>query len=66
MIIAMMSIGLCIALGQVIVHDIIPTFWNGNKHVAHPWGILFGTVFIIDAVIMLWQMWVKLSENRHV
>lgn len=168
MVIVMMSIGLFIAVGQVIVHDIIPTFWNESKHVVstqgeidtsstsrgdlfadapvkekavkpfyqtdefvfalkfthihifgmsaifilmgilvlfldlsitarawlivlpfigivvdlasvwlklfvHPslfWlhipgGTLFGTVFIIDAVIMLWQMWVKTSENRQ-
>lgn len=37
-IILMMAIGLCVAVGQIIVHDIIPTFWNkleysemGNK-----------------------------------
>jgi len=169
MVIIMMSLGLCIAVGQVIVHDIIPTFWNGNKHVVsghnemdtsstsrgdlfadapvkekavtpfyktdefvfalkfthihifgisaifilmgililfldlsitariwlivlpfigividlssvwlklfvHPsffWlhipgGILFGAIFIIDAVIMLWQMWVKTSKSRQV
>ncbi|UCD91138.1 MAG: hypothetical protein JSW04_06865 [Desulfobacterales bacterium] len=167
-IIVMMSIGLGIAVGQVILHDIIPTFWNGNQHVVadqneigaistprgdlfadapvkektvtpfyqtdefvfalkfthihifgmsaifilmgilvlfldlaisariwlivlpfigiiidlssvwlklfvHPsffWlhipgGLLFGTVFILDAVIMLWQMWLKPSENRQ-
>jgi hypothetical protein len=32
MIIVMMSLGLCVAAGQIIVHDIIPTFWGGNKH----------------------------------
>jgi hypothetical protein len=33
MIIVMMSLGLCVAAGQIIVHDIIPTFWGENKHV---------------------------------
>jgi hypothetical protein len=33
MIIAMMTIGLCGAAGQIIVHDIIPTFWGKDKQV---------------------------------
>jgi hypothetical protein len=33
MIIVMMSMGLCVAAGQIIVHDIIPTFWGEDKHV---------------------------------
>ena len=32
MIIIMMSLGFCVAAGQIIVHDIIPTFWGANKH----------------------------------
>lgn len=32
MIIVMMSIGLCVALGQIVVHDIIPTFWSDGQH----------------------------------
>lgn len=32
MIIVMMSLGLGVAAGQIIVHDIIPTFWGENKH----------------------------------
>ena len=32
MIIVMMSIGLGIALGQIVVHDIIPTFWSDGQH----------------------------------
>jgi hypothetical protein len=32
MIIVMMSIGLGVALGQIIVHDIIPTFWGDSKY----------------------------------
>ena len=31
-IIVMMSLGLCVAAGQIIVHDIIPTFWGEDKH----------------------------------
>ena len=31
MIIVMMSLGFCVAAGQIIVHDIIPTFWDGDK-----------------------------------
>lgn len=31
-IIVMMSLGLCVAAGQIIVHDIIPTFWGENKN----------------------------------
>ncbi len=33
MIILMMAVGLCGALGQIIVHDVIPTFWGEKKHV---------------------------------
>jgi hypothetical protein len=32
MIIVMMSIGLSVALGQIVVHDIIPTFWGEGQH----------------------------------
>ncbi|MGW8325673.1 MAG: hypothetical protein ACWGNI_08185 [Desulfobacterales bacterium] len=32
MIIVMMSLGLGVALGQIIVHDIIPTFWSDRQH----------------------------------
>ena len=32
MIIVMMSLGLMVAVGQIIVHDIIPTFQDGGKH----------------------------------
>lgn len=32
MIIVMMSIGLGVALGQIVVHDIIPTFWGDSQH----------------------------------
>jgi len=32
MIIVMMSIGLGVALGQILVHDIIPTFWGDGQH----------------------------------
>jgi len=32
MIIVMMSIGLGVALGQIVVHDIIPTFWGDGQH----------------------------------
>jgi len=32
MIIMMMSLGLGVALGQIIVHDIIPTFWSDRQH----------------------------------
>lgn len=32
MIIVMMSIGLGVAMGQIIVHDIIPTFWGDSQH----------------------------------
>jgi len=32
MIIVMMSIGLSVALGQIVVHDIIPTFWGNGQH----------------------------------
>ena len=38
MIIMMMSLGLMVALGQIIVHDIIPTFQNSNKHVSKNLG----------------------------
>jgi hypothetical protein len=31
-VIVMMSLGLCVAAGQIIVHDIIPTFWGDNNH----------------------------------
>ena len=31
MVIIMMSLGLSIAVGQVIVHDIVPTFWGEEK-----------------------------------
>jgi hypothetical protein len=33
MIIVMMSLGLGVALGQIIVHDIIPTFWNDPQQI---------------------------------
>jgi hypothetical protein len=32
MVIVMMSLGLGVALGQIIVHDIIPTFWSDGQH----------------------------------
>ena len=32
MIVVMMSLGLVVALGQIVVHDIIPTFQEGGKH----------------------------------
>jgi hypothetical protein len=32
MIIVMMSIGLGVALRQIVVHDIIPTFWGDGQH----------------------------------
>ena len=31
MIVVMLAIGMAVALGQIIVHDIIPTFWEGQK-----------------------------------
>ena len=34
MIIVMMSLGLIVALGQIVVHDIIPTFQDGGKHLS--------------------------------
>ncbi len=34
MIIVMMSLGLIVALGQIVVHDIIPTFQDGDKHLS--------------------------------
>ena len=34
MIIVMMSFGLIVALGQIVVHDIIPTFQDGGKHLS--------------------------------
>lgn len=33
MIIIMMSLGLGVALGQIVVHDIIPTFWGERHHI---------------------------------
>lgn len=33
MIIIMMSIGLCVALGQIVVHDILPTFRGDGQHI---------------------------------
>jgi len=33
MIIVMMSMGIGVALGQIVVHDIIPTFWNERQNV---------------------------------
>lgn len=33
MIVIMMSIGLCVALGQIVVHDLIPTFWGDRQHI---------------------------------
>jgi hypothetical protein len=33
MIILMMAVALCGALGQIILHDIIPTFWGEKKQV---------------------------------
>ena len=32
MVIVMISIGLGVALGQIVVHDIIPTFWGDRQH----------------------------------
>ena len=32
MIILMLAIGMAGALGQIIVHDIVPTFWGEEKH----------------------------------
>ncbi|TES90654.1 MAG: hypothetical protein E3J94_04740 [Desulfobacteraceae bacterium] len=32
MIILMISLGFSVAVGQVLVHDIIPTFWENDKH----------------------------------
>lgn len=32
MIIIMMSLGLGVALGQIVVHDIIPTFWGDDQN----------------------------------
>ena len=32
MIVLMLAIGMAGALGQIIVHDIIPTFWGAEKH----------------------------------
>jgi hypothetical protein len=34
MIIVMMSFGLIVALGQIVVHDIVPTFQDGGKHLS--------------------------------
>jgi len=34
MIIVMMSLGLMVAIGQIIVHDIIPTFQDSGKHLS--------------------------------
>ena len=36
MIIVMMSLGLSFAVVQIIVHDIIPTFSDSNKHMIQP------------------------------
>ncbi len=33
MVIVMMSLGLGVALGQIIVHDIIPTFWSDRQQI---------------------------------
>jgi hypothetical protein len=33
MVIVMMSMGLGVALGQIIVHDIIPTFWGDRQQI---------------------------------
>ena len=33
MVIVMMSLGLGVALGQIIVHDIIPTFWSDSQQI---------------------------------
>ena len=33
MIIVMISLGLSVAVGQVIVHDILPTFWGKDKQI---------------------------------
>ena len=33
MVIVMMSMGLGVALGQIIVHDIIPTFWSDRQQI---------------------------------
>ena len=32
MIVLMLAVGMAGALGQIIVHDIIPTFWGAEKH----------------------------------
>jgi hypothetical protein len=36
MLILMMSLGLSVAVGQVVVHDILPTFWGKKEHVKSP------------------------------
>ena len=33
MVIVMMSLGLSVAVGQIIVHDILPTFWGKDKQI---------------------------------
>lgn len=38
MIIVMMSLGLIVALGQIVVHDIIPTFQDDDKHLSMDHG----------------------------
>jgi len=38
MIILMMSLGMGGALGQIIVHDIVPTFWGKEAHTAQETG----------------------------
>ena len=38
MIIIMMSLGLGVALGQIVVHDIIPTFWGDNQNMTADHG----------------------------
>lgn len=38
MIIIMMSLGLGVALGQIVVHDIIPTFWGDDQNMTADHG----------------------------
>jgi hypothetical protein len=38
MIIVMMSLGLIIAVGQIVVHDIIPSFQDDGKHISMNYG----------------------------
>ena len=43
MIVLMLAIGMAGALGQVIVHDIIPTFWGAEKHAMKEMAPMPGT-----------------------